>query len=60
MYEALHQRTVTIEIITEENKYSLRYQHTTLDGVVVLFYLCCDNGSPDGRDVQAGLIDRMV
>jgi hypothetical protein len=21
---------------------------------------CCDNGSPDGRDVQAGLTDRMV
>jgi hypothetical protein len=21
---------------------------------------CCNNGSPDGRDVQAGLTDRMV
>jgi hypothetical protein len=25
-----------------------------------LFYLCCDNRSPDGRDVQAVLTDWMV
>jgi hypothetical protein len=24
------------------------------------FYFCYDNGSLDGRDVQVGLIDRMV
>jgi hypothetical protein len=24
------------------------------------FYFCCDNGSRDGRDIQAGLTDRMV
>jgi hypothetical protein len=33
--------------------------NSILDGVVA-FYLCCDDGSPDGRDVQAGLADRMV
>jgi hypothetical protein len=27
MYEALHQRTITTEIITGEKKYSLSYQH---------------------------------
>jgi hypothetical protein len=30
-----------------------------VDGVVD-FDFCCDNGSPDGRDVQAGLTDRKV
>jgi hypothetical protein len=30
-----------------------------MDGVVV-FYFCCDNGSLDGRDVHAGLADRLV
>jgi hypothetical protein len=27
---------------------------------VVFFYFCCDNVSPDGRDVQDGLTGRMV
>jgi hypothetical protein len=41
---------------------SLSYQqfwNCTLDEVVV-FYFCCDNRSPYGRDVQAGLTDWMV
>jgi hypothetical protein len=32
---------------------------STLDGVLVSD-LCCNNGGPNGRDVQAGLTDRMV
>jgi hypothetical protein len=63
----LQQRSVKIEIIAEEMKFSVWYKHkknnfptqSTLDGVVVSDF-CCDNGSPDGRDVQAGLTDRMV
>jgi hypothetical protein len=27
MYEGLHQRTITIEIVTEEKQYFLWYQH---------------------------------
>jgi hypothetical protein len=30
------------------------HTHSTLDGVEV-FCLCCDNWSPEGRDVQTGL-----
>jgi hypothetical protein len=45
-----------------ERQISVWYQHkeykfptqSTLDGG---FFSCCDNGSPDGRDVQAGLTD---
>jgi hypothetical protein len=58
MYEALHQRTITIEIITGERRYNLWYQHkktkfptqSTLDDVVV-YYFCCDNGGLDGTPV---------
>jgi hypothetical protein len=46
MYEALHQRTIMIEIITGEKRYSLWYKHKnnfptqfTLDGVVVFLLL---------------------
>jgi hypothetical protein len=63
----LHQRTIKIEIITREIKYSGWYQHkkntfsnSIYTGRRCSFYFCCDNGSPDGRDVQAGLTDRMV
>jgi hypothetical protein len=67
MCEALHQRTITIDVITRETNsaYGTNTKNTnfptlsTLDGVVV-FYFYCDNRSPDGRDVQAGLTDQMV
>jgi hypothetical protein len=66
-YEALHQRTLKMEVITGETNspYGTNTRNTniptksTLNGVVV-FYFCCTNGSPHGRDVQAGLSDRMV
>jgi hypothetical protein len=56
-----------IEVITGKTNspYSTNTKKTnfhiqsTLGGVVV-FYFCCDNGSPDMRDVQAGLTDRIV
>jgi hypothetical protein len=32
---------------------------STLDRGVV-FHFCYDNRGPDGRDIQAGLTDRMV
>jgi hypothetical protein len=43
MYETLHQRTITIEIVSIEKRYSLLYEHkknkspiqSTLDGVIV-------------------------
>jgi hypothetical protein len=47
MYEALHQKCISIEIITAEKQYSVWCQHmknkiftrTTLDGVVVSLLL---------------------
>jgi hypothetical protein len=66
-YKALHQRTIKQYIIIGESKFYLWYQHKKKNFPFNLnwtelqfFYFCCDNGSPDGRDVQAGMTDRMV
>jgi hypothetical protein len=64
MYEALHQRAIRVEVITGERNSSHGINtnlptQSTLDGVED-FYFCCNNVSPDGIDVQAGLTGRMV
>jgi hypothetical protein len=41
---------------TQEKQFSPLSLHWT----ELFFDFCCDNGSPDGREVQAGLTDRMV
>jgi hypothetical protein len=50
------------------DKFSVWYQHREHKFSCLIytgwscsfFDFCCDNGCPDGRDVQAGLTDQMV
>jgi hypothetical protein len=63
---------VKIRVASEQKsslkrQFSVRYQHKYTIFPLNLHWtelqfsaFCCDNGTPDGRDVQAGLTDRMI
>jgi hypothetical protein len=61
--------TRELEIIIGDTEFSVlcqhkknKFSHSVYTGrsCSFFFYLCCSNGSPDGRDVQAGLTDRII
>jgi hypothetical protein len=67
MYKAYHQNTIRVEVITGERNslYDTNIKNNFLHLIYtgqscVIFFFCCDNRSPDGRHVQAGLNDQMV
>jgi hypothetical protein len=67
MHEALHQRTIRTEVITGETNFLYgtktknKFSYSIYAGwSCSFFYFHCDNGSPDGTDVQAGLTDRII